>query len=107
MAATHACKKVVWLRCLSTDIGFDAGQIEIWSDSQSAICLAKNPTFYARTKHIDVQYHFVREMVEGGKVYLNKVDNLENVADALMKLVSTHKFTWCSNSMGLDTYDSQ
>ena len=47
-----------------------AEAVRIDYDSQSAIYLAKNPTFHARSKHIDVQYHFVREMVEENKVLL-------------------------------------
>jgi len=50
------------------------------------IYLAKNPTFHARTKHIDVWYHFVHDMVEDGKVILEKIDTLKNVADALRNL---------------------
>ena len=73
----------------------------ISSDSQSAICLAKNLTFHARTKHVDIQYHFVRDMVEDGKVKLKNVETLVNVANALTKPMSTEKFIWCSKSMGL------
>ena len=104
MATTHAFKESIWLRRLCSDIGVDVGQITICCDSQSTICLAKNPTFHARTKHIDVQFHFVRDMVEDGKVNLKKVDNVKNVADALMKLVGIEKFKWCSKSMGLLAY---
>lgn len=66
----------------------------------------KNPTFHARTKHIDVQFHFVRDMVEDGKVNLEKVDTMRNVADALTKPMGTAKFRWCSKSMGLLAYSS-
>ena len=44
-------------------------------------------------------------MVEDGKVNLEKVDTIKNVADALMKLVGTEKFRWCSGSMGLLAYN--
>ena len=70
-------------------------------DSQSAIFLAKNPTYHSRTKHIDVQYHFVRDMVESMKVLLEKVDTLENVADSLTKSMSTEKFSWSRVAMGI------
>ena len=73
----------------------------IHSDSQSAIYLAKNPTFHARTKHIDVQYHFVRDMVQDDKVKLEKVETLVNVVDALTNPMNTKKFKWCLESMGL------
>ena len=54
MASTHVCKESIWPRRLCSNVGVDAGHITIWCDSQSAIFLAKNPTFHARTKHIDV-----------------------------------------------------
>ena len=56
-----------------TDVEFKQGVVIIYSDSQSAIYLVKNLTFHARTKYIDVQYHFVRDMVKDDKVKLEKV----------------------------------
>ena len=64
----------------------------IYSDSQSAICLVNNPNFHARTKQIDVQYHFVRDMVEDNKVKLEKVETLVNVIDGLTNPMSIEKF---------------
>ncbi|XP_059076740.1 uncharacterized protein LOC131876004 [Cryptomeria japonica] len=101
MEATHACKEAIWLKRLCSSIGFDARQITICCDSQNAIILAKNPTFHARTNHIDVQFHFVHDMVGNGKVKLEKVDTLVNVVDALTKPVSTEKFKCCVIFMGL------
>ena len=51
-------------------------------DSESAILLAKNPTYHSKTKNIDIQYHFVRDMVEEKKVLLMKVETLKNVANS-------------------------
>ena len=56
-------------------------------------------------KHIDVQYHFVRDMVESKKVLLEKVNTLDNVVDSLTKFVSTEKFSWCGVAMGISTLD--
>lgn len=106
MASTHACQEAIWLKHLYSDVGFDARQITILCDSQSVICLVKNPTYHAKTKHIDVQYHFVRDMVEDRKVKLEKVGNEENIVDALTKQVSIVKFIWCASSMGLKAPDS-
>ena len=94
-------KEEIWLKRLCSNIGFDVAQITIYCDSQSAIYLAKNASFHAKTKHIDVQYHFVHDMVEDGKVKLEKVATLENVADALTKPVNNEKFRWCVGSMDL------
>jgi len=54
----------------------------------SALFLAKNPTYHSKTNKIDVQYHFVRDIIEDEKVLLVKVDTLKNVVDALKKPVS-------------------
>ena len=101
MAATHASKEVVWLQRLCSELGFKQQAVRIDCDSQSAIFLAKNPTYHSRTKHIDVQYHFVRDMVESMKVLLEKVDTLENVANSLTKYLNTEKFSWCRAAMGI------
>ena len=95
MAATHASKEVVWLQRLYSELGFKQQAVRIDCDSQSAIFLENNPAYHSRTKHIDVQYHFVRDMVESMKVLLEKV------VDSLTKSVSTKKFSWCKAAMGI------
>jgi hypothetical protein len=94
MAATHASKEAIWLQRLCSGIGLVQEAVRIECDSQSAIFLAKNLAYHSKTKHIDVQYHFVRDMVEEKKVSLMKVDTLKNVADSLTKPVSIEKFSW-------------
>ena len=105
MTTTHASKEVVWLQRLCSCIGLVQQYVRIDCDSQSAIFLAKNPTYHSKTKHIDIQYHFVRDMVEKKKVLLIKVDTLKNVADSLTKFVSIEKFSWCIGSMGIGALD--
>jgi hypothetical protein len=90
---------------LCSGIGLVQEAVRIECDSQSAIFLAKNPAYHSKTKHIDVQYHFVRDMIEEKKVSLMKVDTLKNVADSLTKSVSTEKFSWCRGSMGIAALD--
>ena len=65
MAITEAFKEGIWLHNLVKDLGIGQKNIEIFCYSQSAICLAKNLVHHGRTKHINVRYHFVREIVEG------------------------------------------
>eukprot|EP00253_Pinus_taeda_P011706 PITA_11706 len=81
------------------------GAIRIDCDSQSEIFLANNPTYHSKTKHIDVQYHFVRDMIEDKKALLVKVDTLKNTADALTKYVSFEKLSWSRETMGIAGLD--
>jgi phosphoribosyl-AMP cyclohydrolase len=64
MAATHASKEEIWLQIFRSGIGLVHQAVRIDCDSQSKIFLAKNPTHHSKTKHIDIKYHFVRDMVE-------------------------------------------
>jgi hypothetical protein len=68
METTHASKEVVWLQRLCLGIGLVQKVVRLDCDSESAIFLAKNPAYHSRTKHIDFQYHFVRDIVEEKKV---------------------------------------
>jgi hypothetical protein len=77
--------------------------MNISCDSQSAIFLEKKPNYHSKTKHIDVQYHFVRDMVENNKVLLEKVDTLENIKDSLTKSMSVLKLSWCREAMRIAT----
>ena len=74
---------------LCSCIGLVHQAVRIDCDSQSAIFLVKNPTYHSKTKHIDIQYNFVRYMVEEKKLLLMKVDTLNHVANSLTKSVST------------------
>jgi hypothetical protein len=105
MTTTHATKEVVWLQTLCSGIGLVQQAVRMECDSQSAIFLAKNLAYHSKTKHIDIKYQFVRDMVEEKKVLLVKVDTLKNVADSLTKSVSIVKFSWCRGSMSISTLD--
>jgi phosphoribosyl-AMP cyclohydrolase len=63
MKSTHASKEAVWLQILCSGIGLVQQAVRIDCDSQSAIFLVKNLAYHSKTKHIDIQYHFVRDMV--------------------------------------------
>ena len=61
--------------------------MRVHCNSQSTLLLAQNSVYYARTKHIDIRYHRIRELVKDDEVELVKVHTKENPADALMKVL--------------------
>ncbi|KAM2509975.1 hypothetical protein PS1_034510 [Malus domestica] len=97
MAVAEAIKEAIWIHRLIRDLGVDQKQVEVHCDSQSAIYLAKYQVHHARTKHIDVRYHFVREVVGEGEIILQKISTKENPADMLTKVVGVAKFVHCLN----------
>jgi hypothetical protein len=63
MAINEACKEAVWLKDLFAELCGDDSCIKLFCDSQSAIYLTKDQMFHERTKHIDIKYHYVRDVV--------------------------------------------
>ena len=63
--------------------------------------LTKDQMFHERTKHIDIKYHFIRDVIEEGELKVCKISTHDNPADILTKLVSVAKFELCSNLVGL------
>jgi hypothetical protein len=64
----------------------------LYCDSQSAIYLAKNQVYQVRTKHIDVRFNMIRELVTTGELLLEKIHTFESTVDMLTKPVITDKF---------------
>jgi len=105
MALTRATMEAIWLRFLLGEIPDflykKLPSITIFADNQECIALAHNPEYHARTKHIDIQHHFVREKVEGGEVSLEYTPTGVMVADCLTKALPREKFVQHCASMGI------
>ena len=63
IVVAEGVKEALWLRGLVDDLGQVQETIAVYCDSQSAIHLTKNQMYHERTKHIDVRYYFVRDVV--------------------------------------------
>ena len=106
MGITQAVKEVLWLRTLFRELGALQHGKEIstiYSDSQGAIALAQNPGFHARSKHIDIQFHFVREHVntETGSINLLYHPTNDMTADVLTKGLARGRHQKHRAAMGL------
>lgn len=102
MALTQAAKEAIWLRRLLAELGFRTQEPTIiHEDNQSAIALAKNPVYHARSKHIDIQHHFIRDKVESGEVDLSYTPTENMIADVLTKPLPKTRFRDLVISMGL------
>ena len=101
IAASEACKEAIWLARLVGDLGISIEVPTLHCDSQSAIMLAKNPVFHAKTKHIDVKYHFIRDVLEDKHMELVKVHTDDNPVDILTKDAAFEHFAHCRALMGM------
>ncbi|GKE93370.1 hypothetical protein Tco_1574465 [Tanacetum coccineum] len=101
MAATEACKELLWLKRFLQELGFKQQRYAVLCDNQSAIHLAKNSMFHKRTKHIDIRYHWIRDAIEDGMFELNKVHTDDNAFDMLTKAVAREKLKICCSFAGM------
>ena len=81
-----ACSEVIWLRALLTRFGvLSISATPLYADNQSAIKIATNPVFHERTKHIEVDCHFIREKYLRKLITLPYVSSQNQLADLLTK----------------------
>ena len=97
----EASKEMVWMKSFMEELGHKHDKCVLHCDSQSVIHLAKNPVYHARTKHIQVRYHFIRSVIEDEVFELQKILGSENPADMLTKTVTVEKLRLCATSVGL------
>ena len=93
----------MWLKGLLLELKLIQQEVIIYSDSQSAIHLCKNPIFHERLKHIQIKYHFIREMVLQGAFKLEKVPTEMNLSDMGTKILPISKFSLCKNLLNIGT----
>ena len=104
IAGGHTAKEAVWLRRLLSELGQDMTEPTILHiDNQSSIALAHNPKFHDRTKHVDIQHHFLREKVENNELLLQYLPTNEQPANLLTKGLSREKHETFTKKIGLYT----
>jgi hypothetical protein len=102
MAASQGIKEAIWLQQILEDVGFvQVKATKMECDNQGCIALAKNPTHHSRTKHIDIQYHFIREKIEDEVIELQYCPSQHMVADVLTKALPKVRHKLLSEEMGL------
>jgi hypothetical protein len=93
IALANAANESTWLRSLLSTISPTDGPTVIFCDNQSSITLAHNPHHHARTKHIDVRHHVIRDQVASMVLQLEHVPSSDNLADVLTKPLSASVFS--------------
>jgi hypothetical protein len=92
-AIAHASAKLVWLRSLLTELGVSSSSTPVlWCDNIGATYLTANPLFHARTKHIEIDFHFVRDLVSSKTVSVQFISSKDQVADTFTKPLPTAQF---------------
>ena len=101
MAMSDCSGQVVWVRNLLAELGYNVSHIPLSGDNQGSIFIASNPVTEPRSKHIDIRFHFIRWIVEEGKIKLLYCPTDSQVADVLTKALPSTKAKHFASLFGL------
>uniref|UniRef100_A0A2N9IS10 Reverse transcriptase Ty1/copia-type domain-containing protein n=1 Tax=Fagus sylvatica TaxID=28930 RepID=A0A2N9IS10_FAGSY len=95
----YTATEISWFRSLFKDLGISLNIPLIWCDNISSISLASNPVFHARTKHLEVDYHYVLDKVIRNELAVNYICTLDQVADIFTKGLSFTRFKFLTSKL--------
>jgi len=101
MSLSDTSRQLVWTRSLMQETGFKLSPLPLCRDNQGAIFIASNAVQEKRTKHIDICYHYIREVVKQGQVELFFIPTEENPADMFTKIFAWDKFQSYRSQLGI------
>ena len=102
IALTEAAKEVIWLKRLIGEFGVKQENYVMHCDSQSAIDLSKNAVYGFKTKHIEVQYHFIRLALERSDLQVDKIHTDKNLVGMLISVFSAEKNRMCRKDLSME-----
>ncbi|KAK8943168.1 hypothetical protein KSP39_PZI009550 [Platanthera zijinensis] len=91
-AVANATAELVWLQSLLQEINLSIPPPILWCDNIGATYLSANPVFHARTKHIEIDFHFVRERVDAKLLQVSYISTHDQCADIFTKPLSRQRF---------------
>ncbi|PKA60215.1 Retrovirus-related Pol polyprotein from transposon TNT 1-94 [Apostasia shenzhenica] len=100
MASTTS--ELVWLRALLRDLSIaHQAPMLLYCDNQAALHISSNPVFHERTKHIEIDFHFVRERVQDGTITTHFVSSSSQLADFFTKALGLDQFQNLLGKLGI------
>jgi hypothetical protein len=93
---------MIWVEALLTELGVKLLQKpSLWCDNLGATYLSANPVFHARTKHIEIDFHFVRERVADNRLAIRFISSKDQVADGFTKALPVKKLDEFKRNLNL------
>ena len=101
IAAGSCFSQLLWMKKVLTDYGISQDTMVVYCDNSSAIDISKNPVQYSKTKHIEIRYHFIRDLIERKIVCLEYIPTESQNADIFTKPLDRSKFKTLHQVIGV------
>ena len=105
---TLATCELIWLKHLLQELRFgNDEQLKLVCDNQTALHISSNQIFHERTKHIEVDCHFIREKIASGCMTTSSVNSNDQLVDIFTKFLKGPRIKYiCDKLSTFDLYDS-
>lgn len=103
-ALAQGVTELLWLKSLFSELGYLdtlSSKPIVWSDNLAAKNMAENPVFHERTKHIELDIHFIREKVEKDEIEIRYMPTEHQIADVFTKGLTKDRFQFLCSKLGL------
>ena len=92
--------EITWINSLLGELRIEVERVPmILNDSTSAAAIAANPMYHSRTKHFEIDLHFLRDKVTKGELEINYIASKDQIADVLTKPLPYYKFSYFRNKL--------
>jgi hypothetical protein len=101
-ALANATTELIWVEALLMELGVKLQEKpSLWCENLGATYLSVNPVFHARTKHIEIDFHFVRERVAKNRLAIRFISSKDQVADGFTKALPVKKLDEFKRNLNL------
>ena len=101
-AMAQSVCEIMWIRQLLMEVGIETSvPAKLWCDNQAVMHIASNLVFHKRTKHIEIDCHFVHEKIQLGLISTEYVKTREQLGDILTKPLSGNQVSYLCNKLGM------
>ncbi|KAG9450359.1 hypothetical protein H6P81_010324 [Aristolochia fimbriata] len=101
IAVGSCCTQLLWMKQMLADYGFEQDILTVFCDNTSAIDISKKPVQHSRTKHIDIWYHFIRELEAKKIISLEYISTANQLADIFSKILDRTRFEFIQGALGM------
>ncbi|WVZ57430.1 hypothetical protein U9M48_007816 [Paspalum notatum var. saurae] len=98
----NATAEIMWVQSLLTELGVQKQEAPcLWCDNLGATYLSANPVFHSRAKHIEIDFHFVREKAARKELQIRLIPSKDQIADGFTKALGVQKFEYFKYNLNL------